>query len=273
MRWKIFDGSFNADILTDFTKRLVRDAVRNVDLILDNLRGHHRKPVKAWPAAHKHHIEVFNLPGCSPELSRDQMANADLQQAVANLAPARSKLQRVKAAARHLRSAHRQPERSLKSLLTSPPSGAADAAGGAAATRYASHSWARSWRRTARRDRPPSRGRQPLVGIDAQAQEGVARIAQHACHGHRYLDLHGRRRPQRMLCRRLHLPAPLVPFEACRMLLHAGRRSRQLSSRVQPVARCRPVLRSLDQRVPGAAATAGPGGSAERLRVNAAGAA
>ena len=39
MRWKMFDGALNADILTDFLKRLVKDADRKVYLILDNLRG------------------------------------------------------------------------------------------------------------------------------------------------------------------------------------------------------------------------------------------
>ena len=111
MRWKIFDGALNADILIDFMKRLVRDAGRKVYLILDNLRVHHSKPVKAWLAQHKDQIEVFYLPSYSPELNPDEMANADLKQAVTKLAPARTKLQLVKAAARHLRSVQRQPER------------------------------------------------------------------------------------------------------------------------------------------------------------------
>jgi transposase len=111
MRWKIFDGALNSDILIDFMKRLVKDAGRKVYLILDNLRVHHSKPVKAWLAEHKHEIEVFYLPSYSPELNPDEMANADLKQAVTKLAPARTKLQLVKATSKHLRSVQRQPER------------------------------------------------------------------------------------------------------------------------------------------------------------------
>jgi len=111
MRWKIFDGALNADILIEFMKRLVRDAGRKVYLILDNLRVHHGKPVKAWLAQRRHEIEVFYLPSYSPELNPDEMANADLKQGVTKLAPARTKLQLVKAAAKHLRSVQRQPER------------------------------------------------------------------------------------------------------------------------------------------------------------------
>jgi len=120
MRWKIFEGALNADILIDFMKRLIRDAGRKVYLILDNLRVHHSKPVKAWLAEHKAQIEVFDLPSYSPELNPDEMANADLKQAVTKLAPARTKLQLVKAAARHLRSVQRQPER-IKSYFEHEP--------------------------------------------------------------------------------------------------------------------------------------------------------
>lgn len=120
MRWKIFDGAINADVLIDFLKRLVRDAGRKVYLILDNLRVHHSKPVKAWLAERTHAIEVFYLPSYSPELNPDEMANADLKQAVTKLAPARTKRQLVKAAATHLRSVQRRPER-IKSYFAHEP--------------------------------------------------------------------------------------------------------------------------------------------------------
>jgi transposase len=114
MRWRIFDGALNTDILIDFLRRLIKGASKKLFLILDNLRVHHAKPVKAWLAEHADAIEVFYLPSYSPELNPDEMANADIKQAVTTLAPARSKLQLVKATARHLRSVQRQPERIRK---------------------------------------------------------------------------------------------------------------------------------------------------------------
>jgi transposase len=120
MRWKIFDGALNADILIDFFKRLVKDAGRKLYLILDNLKVHHSKPVKAWLAEHADEIEVFYLPSYSPELNPNEMANADLKQAVTKRAPARTKLQLVKATAGHLRSVQRQPER-VKSYFEHEP--------------------------------------------------------------------------------------------------------------------------------------------------------
>jgi transposase len=114
MRWKIFDGALNTKILIDFLRRLIKGASKKVFLILDNLRVHHAKPVKAWLAEHADAIEVFYLPSYSPELNPDEMANADIKQAVTKLAPARTKLQLVKATSQHLRSVQRQPERVRK---------------------------------------------------------------------------------------------------------------------------------------------------------------
>jgi transposase len=114
MRWKIFDGALNTTILLDFFRRLIKGAKKKVFLILDNLRVHHAKPVKEWLSQNDGAIEVFYLPSYSPELNPDEMANADIKQAVTKLAPARTKLQLVKATARHLRSVQRQPERIKK---------------------------------------------------------------------------------------------------------------------------------------------------------------
>lgn len=60
------------------------------------------------------------LPSHSPELNPNEMANADLKQAVTKLAPARAKLQLVKATSRHLRSVQRRPER-IKSYFEHEP--------------------------------------------------------------------------------------------------------------------------------------------------------
>lgn len=95
-------------------------ASKKLFLILDNLRVHHAKPVKAWLAEHADAIEVFYLPSCCPELNPDEMANADFKHAVTTLAPARTKLQLIKATARQLRSVQRQPERNRKYFEHAP---------------------------------------------------------------------------------------------------------------------------------------------------------
>ncbi len=65
VRFRLFEGTFNAALLIDFMKRLIKGAGgRKVFLILDNLKAHHAKVVKAWllePKREKQ-IEVFYLP-------------------------------------------------------------------------------------------------------------------------------------------------------------------------------------------------------------------
>lgn len=115
VRWKVFEGAMNADILIDFMKRLVKDAKgKKVFLILDNLRVHHAKPVKAWLADHADEIEVFYLPSYSPELNPDEMLNADLKTAISTQAPARTKGALKKATISHLRRLHNSPNRVMR---------------------------------------------------------------------------------------------------------------------------------------------------------------
>jgi transposase len=111
VRWKVFEGAMNADVLIDFFKRLIKDADRKVFLILDNLKVHHARKVKDWLAKHEQQIEVFYLPSYSPELNPDECLNADLKDGVTRRAPARSKAQLKNAAISHLRKLQKSPRR------------------------------------------------------------------------------------------------------------------------------------------------------------------
>ncbi len=72
----------NADILIDFMRRLIKASGRKVILILDNLRVHHARKVKAWLKKHEEIIEVFYLPAYSSELNPDEYFNCDLKAGV-----------------------------------------------------------------------------------------------------------------------------------------------------------------------------------------------
>ena len=120
VRWMVLNGALDSDQLIAFLKRLVKDAKRKVFLILDNLRVHHAKLVKAWLAKHTDEIEVFYLPSYSPELNPDEMLNADLKQAVTTKAPVRTKGQLLKATTSHMRKLQKSPER-VKSYFEHAP--------------------------------------------------------------------------------------------------------------------------------------------------------
>ena len=104
----------NADILIDFMKRLIQGSKKKVFLILDNLRVHHAKVVKAWLEKHTEQIEVFYLPAYSPELNPDEYLNCDFKQGVHSGKPARSKDQLKKKVTSHMRMLQKKAARVRK---------------------------------------------------------------------------------------------------------------------------------------------------------------
>lgn len=90
VRFMFYKDTMNQNRLITFMKRLTHDARRKVYLILDNLRVHHGKIVKAWIAENSDKIAVFYLPSYSPELNPDEYLNGDLKRHVHSGSPARN---------------------------------------------------------------------------------------------------------------------------------------------------------------------------------------
>ncbi len=114
VRFRMYDGTMNADILIDFCQRLIKSAKRKVILILDNLRVHHAKVFKAWLTERENEIEVFYLPAYSPELNPDEYLNCDLKAGVHSGKPARNKKQLKNKTMSHMRMLQKSPERVRK---------------------------------------------------------------------------------------------------------------------------------------------------------------
>ncbi len=112
-RWMIIDDAFDADKLIEFLQDLVKDAGRKVFLILDNLRVHHSKLVKAWVAQHEDKIELFYLPSYSTELNPEERLNADWKQAMGKRVPIRTKAKLREAANEHMAMLDNNPERDM----------------------------------------------------------------------------------------------------------------------------------------------------------------
>ena len=110
-RWMIIDDAFDADKLIEFLQALVKDAGRKVFLILDNLRVHHSKLVKAWVAERSDQIELFYLPSYSPQLNPEERLNADLKQEMGKRVPVRTKDKLRQAANEHMVMLEQTPER------------------------------------------------------------------------------------------------------------------------------------------------------------------
>lgn len=112
--WMMIDGAFNADRLIEFMGHLIKDNERKVYLILDNLRVHHSKPVKAWLDENTTEIEAYYLPSYSPELNPDERLNADIKQAIETKAPSRSRKKLRDTAEAHMKLLENTPDRVIK---------------------------------------------------------------------------------------------------------------------------------------------------------------
>jgi transposase len=110
-RWMIIDEAFDAAKLIEFLQALIKDASKKVFLILDKLRVHHSKLVKAWASEHKDEIELFYLPSYSPELNPEERLNADLKQAMGKRVPIRTKAKLREAANEHMLMLENNPQR------------------------------------------------------------------------------------------------------------------------------------------------------------------
>lgn len=90
---------------------MIKDAGKKVFLILDNLRVHHSKLVKAWVDEREDKIELFYLPSYSPELNPKERLNADLKQEMGKRVPVRTKAKLRDAANEHMMKLEQNPER------------------------------------------------------------------------------------------------------------------------------------------------------------------
>jgi transposase len=79
LAFMVFKQRFTAKVLLDFLRRLVRHAGRKVFLVVDGHPVHKAKKVRQWLEKHASKIELFLLPGYSPELNPDEYLNQDMK--------------------------------------------------------------------------------------------------------------------------------------------------------------------------------------------------
>jgi transposase len=115
----IIDDVFNAERLIEFLEALIKDARNKIFLILDNLRVHHSKPVKAWLDAHNVRIEVFYRPSYAPESNPDETLNADLKHAIGAKVAVRTKAKLKSTAEAHMATIEKSNQR-IKAYFQDP---------------------------------------------------------------------------------------------------------------------------------------------------------
>lgn len=111
MRFMLYEDALNVECFLAFLRRLVKDARQKVFLIVDNLRVHHARKVKARVASHAHEVELFYLPAYAPEHNPDEHLNHALKQALRQKSQPDSKDELVRNARSVLRTIQRSPDR------------------------------------------------------------------------------------------------------------------------------------------------------------------
>jgi len=110
VRFMLYKENMTSQVLIKFMSRLIKDADRKVFLILDNLRVHHSKLVKAWLEENEEKIAVFYLPSYSPELNPDEYLNGDLKHCIRSGLPARTEKALTKKTRSFMRKLQNRPK-------------------------------------------------------------------------------------------------------------------------------------------------------------------
>ena len=110
VRFMLYKENMTSQVLIRFMSRLIKGSDRKVFLILDNLRVHHSKIVKAWLEENEEKIAVFYLPSYSPELNPDEYLNGDLKHCIRSGLPARSEKALTKKTRSFMRKLQNRPK-------------------------------------------------------------------------------------------------------------------------------------------------------------------
>ena len=109
LSFMVFKENFNGAVFIKFVRRLLRLRRRKVLLILDRHPVHRSAEVKRWLARHADRLELFFLPGYSPDLNPDEFLNQDVKSnALGRQRPA-TRAEMIEGVRSYLRSTQRQP--------------------------------------------------------------------------------------------------------------------------------------------------------------------
>jgi transposase len=112
LAFSIYEKKFTSSVFLDFLKRLIQhNQGKKVIVIVDGHPVHKAKAVKEWLEKHKEEIEMFLLPGYSPELNPDELLNQEIKSTVFSKKRPRDKGDLKALLESKLHSLQKQPEK------------------------------------------------------------------------------------------------------------------------------------------------------------------
>jgi transposase len=109
MGFSVFHGRFTARTFIDFLARLLRQAERNICVIVDSHPVHRARKVREWITAQEGRVRLVFLPGYSPDLNPDEMLNQDVKANAVGRHRPHTRAEMVGTVRRYLFSTQKQP--------------------------------------------------------------------------------------------------------------------------------------------------------------------
>jgi transposase len=109
LSFMVFKQRFTGDVMIEFMRRLVRQSSHKVFLIVDGHPVHRSRKVRQWVESHGDVIQLFRLPGYSPELNPDELLNQDVKSNALGRRRPRGQDEMIGDVRSYLRSTQRQP--------------------------------------------------------------------------------------------------------------------------------------------------------------------
>jgi transposase len=109
LAFMVFKSRFTTKVFLRFLRRLLKEARRKVFLIVDGHPVHRSRAARNWLAAHAGQIEMFFLPGYSPDLNPDEMLNQDVKSNAVGRRRARNRPQMMRIVRDYLHRRRRNP--------------------------------------------------------------------------------------------------------------------------------------------------------------------
>ena len=109
MRFMVTKSSVNASVFIEFLKRLIHNADKPIYLIVDGHPAHKAKKVKAFVESVKERLQLFYLPGYSPELNPDELVWNNLKNHGIGRKVIETKAQMKKSVLSHMKHIQKSP--------------------------------------------------------------------------------------------------------------------------------------------------------------------
>jgi transposase len=110
LTFMVFKERFIGSVMIDFLRRLIKQNERKIFLIVDGHPVHRSRQVKRWIHRHRKKIQLFYLPGYSPQLNPDELLNQDVKTNAAGRKRPTDQPEMMRHVRSYLRSTQRQPQ-------------------------------------------------------------------------------------------------------------------------------------------------------------------